>query len=413
MSAEAGQPSTAPQRRGPNRAGLLRREQIVREAGQAFAERGFHGAGVEEIAAAAGVSGPALYRHFPSKYALFAECARSLAQGLLDAWPAEPPGDPDPDGAKEHLVEVFAVLSRVTLANRRSGGIYRWEGRYLEPTDREVVRSLFEEMITRVADQVRVIRPTLDGADLDLVSAGALSVLASLTSHRTAMPVGRVVETMADAALRVVGTALVPAGDAGAQASTAKRGVPRRSRRAEVLAASLHLFYAEGYAEVTIEAIASEVGLTTSGFYRHFASKAEVLLAACLLASDRLDAAVEAAELGSGTAHESVRRLVGAYVAHSFSHKEQMAVYDAHVTSLPDADQARLRALQRDHVALWVAVLQDARPELDASAARFLVMAAISTVTDLGRRLRWRDDAATLERVSAVIEQALGVGVEA
>lgn len=409
MSAATGPESAArPRRRGPTRAGQLRREQILLAAGQAFAEHGFHGTGIEEIAAEAGVSGPALYRHFPSKYAVFAECARSLAVGLLEAWPPLPESDDDPvEAARDHLGEVFAVLTRVTMANRRSGGIYRWEGRYLEPGDREVVRLLFEEMIARVARQARVLHPDVPDASLDLLSAGALSVIASLTGHRTALPVGRLTATMVGAALRVIDSDVPEAG--GPSAVTAPRPAPLRgSRRAEVLAAALHLFYADGYADVTIETIAARVGLTTSGFYRHFASKADVLLAACLLASDRLDAAVEAADLGSGSADESLARLVETYVAHSFSHKEQMAVYYAHVASLPSEAQSRLRSLQRDHVALWVTVLQGAQPDLGAAEARFLVLAAISTVTDLGRRLHWRSDEATLAQVSAVILAVLG-----
>jgi AcrR family transcriptional regulator len=44
-----------------------RREVIEREATEVFAERGYHGAAVEEIARRAGISVPVLYDHFPSK----------------------------------------------------------------------------------------------------------------------------------------------------------------------------------------------------------------------------------------------------------------------------------------------------------------------------------------------------------
>src|SRR3954453_6563962 len=52
---------------------LSRRDQILREAARLFAERGFHGVGVDEIGAAVGISGPGLYRHFPGKDAMLAE----------------------------------------------------------------------------------------------------------------------------------------------------------------------------------------------------------------------------------------------------------------------------------------------------------------------------------------------------
>jgi AcrR family transcriptional regulator len=48
-----------------------------------FAARGFHGVGIDEIGAAAGISGPAVYRHFASKEALLAEMLTGISQRLL------------------------------------------------------------------------------------------------------------------------------------------------------------------------------------------------------------------------------------------------------------------------------------------------------------------------------------------
>src|SRR3954452_11152209 len=49
-----------------------RRAAILQAARGAFARHGFHGAGTSEIAALAGCSEPMIYKHFPSKQALFA-----------------------------------------------------------------------------------------------------------------------------------------------------------------------------------------------------------------------------------------------------------------------------------------------------------------------------------------------------
>ncbi len=48
-----------------------------------FAERGFHGVTIEDIGAAVGISGPAVYRHFPSKDALLAEMLTDVSRRLL------------------------------------------------------------------------------------------------------------------------------------------------------------------------------------------------------------------------------------------------------------------------------------------------------------------------------------------
>ncbi|MEV6394851.1 TetR/AcrR family transcriptional regulator [Streptomyces sp. NPDC051907] len=60
-----------------------RREQILNEAARLFAERGFHGVGVDEIGAAVGISGPGLYRHFPGKDAMLAELLVGISERLL------------------------------------------------------------------------------------------------------------------------------------------------------------------------------------------------------------------------------------------------------------------------------------------------------------------------------------------
>ncbi len=70
-----------------------RREQILKEAARLFAERGFHGVGVDEIGAAVGISGPGLYRHFPGKDAMLAELLVGISGQLLT-------------GAKRRLAEV-------------------------------------------------------------------------------------------------------------------------------------------------------------------------------------------------------------------------------------------------------------------------------------------------------------------
>src|SRR2546423_12904902 len=65
-----------------------RRERILASATSLFLENGFHGAGIDDIAAAAGVTGPAIYRHFKNKDAVLVALFDRLAQrpgGVLGA----------------------------------------------------------------------------------------------------------------------------------------------------------------------------------------------------------------------------------------------------------------------------------------------------------------------------------------
>lgn len=75
--------STSTRARGGAAAGPpSRREQILGEAARLFAERGFHGVGVDEIGAAVGISGPGLYRHFAGKDAMLTELLVGISERL-------------------------------------------------------------------------------------------------------------------------------------------------------------------------------------------------------------------------------------------------------------------------------------------------------------------------------------------
>lgn len=79
-----GGPAASPAARPSPVTAATRREQILREASRLFAARGFHGVGVDEIGAAVGISGPALYRHFPGKDAMLTELLVGISTRLRD-----------------------------------------------------------------------------------------------------------------------------------------------------------------------------------------------------------------------------------------------------------------------------------------------------------------------------------------
>lgn len=61
----------------------LRRGRILAAATRIFASKGYDGASMSDIAAAAGITKPVLYDHFASKDALFETLLRSTRDGLL------------------------------------------------------------------------------------------------------------------------------------------------------------------------------------------------------------------------------------------------------------------------------------------------------------------------------------------
>ncbi|WP_395570822.1 TetR/AcrR family transcriptional regulator [Streptomyces sp. BK79] len=136
-----------------------RREQILKEAARLFAERGFHGVGVDEIGAAVGISGPGLYRHFAGKDAMLAELLVGISDSLLTGAKrrlAEADGVTGPEAVLDSLIEGhidFALDDRplITLHDR--------ELDRLRDADRKMVRQLQRQYVELWVGVVRDVYP--------------------------------------------------------------------------------------------------------------------------------------------------------------------------------------------------------------------------------------------------------------
>jgi AcrR family transcriptional regulator len=146
----------------PRASTTRRRAQILREASRLFAERGFHGVGVDEIGAAVGISGPALYRHFPGKDAMLTELLVGISGRLWEGGQrrlaeAEADGRP-PVAALDSLIAGhvdFALDDRalITLHDR--------ELDRLPEEERKRVRRLQRQYVELWVDAVRRVYPAL------------------------------------------------------------------------------------------------------------------------------------------------------------------------------------------------------------------------------------------------------------
>src|SRR5690606_4716540 len=67
-----------------DRAKAERADSLLHEAARLFAARGYSGVSLEDIGAAVGVSGPAVYRHFAGKQALLGSLLVKVSEDLFD-----------------------------------------------------------------------------------------------------------------------------------------------------------------------------------------------------------------------------------------------------------------------------------------------------------------------------------------
>jgi AcrR family transcriptional regulator len=97
--------STSPARTNRSRAKSDRRDKLIAAAERLVAERGFLAVRLEDIGAAVGVSGPAIYRHFPNKEALLVELLVGISTRLLAGARAVVAGTPDAEAALDGLID--------------------------------------------------------------------------------------------------------------------------------------------------------------------------------------------------------------------------------------------------------------------------------------------------------------------
>ncbi|MEU8650319.1 TetR/AcrR family transcriptional regulator [Streptomyces sp. NPDC048737] len=137
-----------------------RREQILREAARLFAERGFHGVGVDEIGAAVGISGPGLYRHFPGKDAMLAELLVGISGRLLTGARRRVQ---EADGAGAGTVLDSLVEGHIDFAldDRPLITLHDRELDRLRDSDRKLVRQLQRQYVELWVEVVREVYPAL------------------------------------------------------------------------------------------------------------------------------------------------------------------------------------------------------------------------------------------------------------
>ena len=96
---------SAPTTTRRSRAKSDRRSQLIAAAERLVAERGFLAVRLEDIGAAVGVSGPAIYRHFPNKEALLVELLVGISTRLLAGATDVAARAGDPESALDGLVD--------------------------------------------------------------------------------------------------------------------------------------------------------------------------------------------------------------------------------------------------------------------------------------------------------------------
>jgi AcrR family transcriptional regulator len=162
----------------PRLPAVQRRRQLFDVSLEVFAQRGFHGASMAEIAEAAGVTKPVLYQHFRSKRGLYLELLDDVGQRLLeDVQKATAAAG----GPRQQVASGFAAYFRFVAENESAFRLlFGGDGREADREFADVVRRVEDAMADAVA---LLIEADIDNDHRRLLAYGVVG-LAEATSRQ-------------------------------------------------------------------------------------------------------------------------------------------------------------------------------------------------------------------------------------
>jgi AcrR family transcriptional regulator len=155
---------------------LSTKARILAAAESLFAERGFAGTAIRDIAKRSGLNGASLYNHFPSKQALYeAVLERGIRPLLEELVRAAAAPASDPQEAQRVIEALMAHLERTPLLPRLVQHEAVRGGEYLGRLARGWIRPLFEQSLAALKASPDARRWSED--ELPLLIAAYLHVI--------------------------------------------------------------------------------------------------------------------------------------------------------------------------------------------------------------------------------------------
>jgi AcrR family transcriptional regulator len=171
-----------------------RRSELTRQAARLFAQKGYHGTSIGDLAEAMGVQKGSLYAHINSKQDLLYETMREGADafhGALDSIPESLP-------ATEKIRLALRAHLRIVAEQLDVATVFVQEWRYLEGDRREEILAERRRYEQRIRDLFREGRELSElRADLDEQTAALLFLSAANWAY-TWLAAGRDTDEVAD-----------------------------------------------------------------------------------------------------------------------------------------------------------------------------------------------------------------------
>lgn len=181
------------------RAKADRRRALLDAAARLFAERGFDRVSMEDLGSAAGVSGPAVYRHFPGKQSVLAALLIDVSQGLFDG------GSTVVDEGADAAVTLRALITFHVAFALANADVIRVQDRDLESLadpEQHRVRALQRNYVELWVGVLARLDQQTSPTALRVKAHAAFGLINSTPHSGHSAGTGQILEAMAWAGLR-------------------------------------------------------------------------------------------------------------------------------------------------------------------------------------------------------------------
>lgn len=180
-----------------------RQDTILAAAVDLFRLRGFHAVGIDEIGVRAGISGPGVYRHFPSKSSVLVALCDSLSERMLVAAEEIQKADWSPAETLDRLVAFHVTTS---VAEREVLAVWLQDTPSLPRPDQERIGARQVEYAAIWVATLARLRPELGPAEAQTAVHAALGAINSIALHDPGLPAETLEPLLSAAARSVLGS---------------------------------------------------------------------------------------------------------------------------------------------------------------------------------------------------------------
>ncbi|MGQ0843855.1 MAG: TetR/AcrR family transcriptional regulator [Sporichthyaceae bacterium] len=185
-----------------------RQRELLAAASDLFARYGYHAVGINDISGALGLTGPAFYRHYPSKEAVLVAILEDAVVSHLEEVGDLGRSIDDPMAALTAIVE-----NHVGFVFDHTADIVTWrtEVRSLPDPDRHRLRYLMRLYTEEWVRAVGALRPEVEVESVRAMCHGAISLIQSAAEFTSKLPRERAAPLLAAMALHALADTPIPA----------------------------------------------------------------------------------------------------------------------------------------------------------------------------------------------------------